>query len=195
MTRLSLCGFTALMLSACSMEAMSERVIPVDVRPEIEAQTNAFLAGETDFIFQAFPEDRDDPEFRMQIQRMVENVPHGEVIERNVVGVQGRTTQSYSETEGAIRTGTFNLAQEIEFEDGFLLIQTAHTLDENGQCCQLRAINASRHESSPMYASQQRRATMFKILGALTLLTTIGTALFLIIRVGGRKAREKQMGA
>lgn len=183
----------AFTLSACSMDAMSERLIPADVRPVIEDHTETLLRGETGFIMAAFPDERDNPAFREQIERMVSNIPDDPVLSRHIVGVQANTAQSYSETEGAIRTGTYNLAQEIEFEDGFLLIQTAHTLDEDGRCCILRAINAARHETSPVYADQTRRARLFTTLGVLMLITTLGAAVFLIIRVGGRKARETQM--
>lgn len=194
MLRLVILILSTLLLTACSMQAMSEKLIPADVRPVIEAQTDALLRGDTDFIFQAFPDERDNPAFREQITRMASNVPDGPVISKHIVGVQARTAQSYSETQGATRTGTYNLAQEVEFANGFLLIQTAHTLDDDGNCCLLRAINASRHDTSPMRADQRRRARLFKILGGLTLITTLGTIIFLIVRIGGRKAREKQMG-
>jgi hypothetical protein len=184
----------AALLSACSMEAMSEKRVPDDVRAEVNAQIDQLIAGETGFIFDAFPEERANPEFLAQITQMAANVPDGPELSRDVVGVIGSTEQAYSDTQGAIRRGTYNLAYELRFEDGYLLIQTAHTLSDDGDCCILRAINATRSDTSPMRADQVGRTRLFKILGLLFLISSLATLAVLIIRVGGRKAREKQMG-
>jgi len=176
------------------MQAMSEKRVPADVRAEVNAQIDQLVAGDTAFIFDAFPDDRDNPEFRAQIARMTANVPEGEELSRDVVGVIGSTEQAYSDTQGAVRRGTYNLAYELRFEDGYLLVQTAHTLTDDGECCALRAINATRSDASPMRDSQVRRARMFKFLGIFLIISTLATIVLLIIRVGGRKAREAQMG-
>lgn len=194
MTRLILFCFAALLLTACSVEAMSEKRVPPDVRAEANQQIDQLIAGNTDFIFEAFAEEADNPEFREQITRMAANVPEGSEIARHVVGVMGSTEQAYSDRQGAIRSGTYNLAYELEFEEGYLLVQTAHTLDETGNCCVLRAINAIRQDTSPLYASQQRRTRIFKFLGIFLVISTLATVIVLIIRIGGRKARKKQMG-
>ncbi len=194
MIRAFLLLLTAALLSACSMEAMSEKRVPDDVRAEVNAQIDQLIAGDTDFIFDAFPEERDNPEFREQIERMAANVPNGEEISRDVVGVIGSTEQTYSDTQGAVRRGTYNMAYELAFEDGYFLVQTAHTLTDDGDCCALRAINASRSDASPMREDQVRRARLFKFLALFLLITTLATAVILIIRLGGRKAREQQMG-
>ena len=154
----------------------------------------AAKTGETDFIYDAFPDDAVNPEFRDQITRMSANVPGGPELSRHVVGVMGATEQAYSDTQGAVRRGTYNLAHELAFEDGYLLVQTAHTLRDDGTCCQLRAINAIRSETSPMYEGQQRRARIFKFLAVFLVGSTLITAVGLIIRIGGRKARETQRG-
>lgn len=184
----------ATLLSACSMEAMSEKRVPTDVRAEVNAQIDQLIAGETDFIFAAFPDDRDNPELREQVARMSANVPEGAELSRDVVGVIGSTEQAYSDTQGAIRRGTYNLAYELKFEDGYLLVQTAHTLDDAGECCALRAINATRSDASPMRADQVGRAKLFKFLGIFFLISTLATVVVIVIRIGGKKAREKQMG-
>lgn len=194
MIRAFLLLLSAALLSACSMEAMSEKRVPDDVRAEVNAQIDRLIAGDTVFIFDAFPDERDNPEFREQIKRMAANVPDGDEISRDVVGVIGSTEQAYSDTQGAIRRGTYNLAYELAFEDGYLLVQTAHTLTDDGDCCALRAINASRSDTSPMRADQIRRARLFKFLALFLLITTLATAAILIIRLGGRKARQTQMG-
>jgi predicted RND superfamily exporter protein len=191
---LILSALAALTLTACSMEAMSEKRVPPDVRAAVNAQIDQLIAGETQFIFDAFPDDQDNPDFRAQIEKMSANVPNGEELSRDVVGVIGSTEQAYSDTQGAVRRGTYNLAYELKFEDGYLLVQTAHTLDDTGQCCALRAINATRSDASPMSADQVGRAKLFKFLGLFFLITSLATAAFLIIRVGGKKARDKQMG-
>lgn len=194
LSRIGFAFLAALLLTACSMQAMSERLIPDDVQAEIDAQTDALLRGDLDFIIRAFPEAQDSPEFREQMRRMSGNVPDGAAISRHVVGVQASTSHRYSEADGAIREGTFNQAQEIEFADGFLLVQTAHTLNPDGTCCVLRAINASRHETSPVRAGQIARARIMKALAFFVGLSTLATIVFLIIRIGGRKARAAQMG-
>lgn len=194
MIRASLLPFAALLLSACSMQAMAEKRVPDDVRAEVDSQIDRLVAGETQFIFDAFPDDADDPAFREQIARMAANVPDSPILSRNVVGVMGRTEQAYSDRQGAVRSGTYNLAHELAFENGYLLIQTAHTLNADGDCCVLRNINASRHDSSPLKTGQDRRARIFKFLAIFLLISTLITAVVLIIRIGGRKARESQMG-
>ena len=187
---------SALGLSGCSMEAMRDKLVPDDVVAEVDQQIDALLAGESGFILDAFPEERNNPEFTEQITRMVANVPDAAVTARDVVGVQARTEQAYSTTEGAVRTGTYNLAHEIAFDDGsFLLVQTAHTLDADGECCVLRAINATRASESPIKADRERQAGVMRIVGLLLLLSTLATIAFLIIRVGGRRARAAQMEA
>ncbi|MGB6230543.1 MAG: hypothetical protein WBF53_10500 [Litorimonas sp.] len=194
MTRALLLALAALLLSACSMQAMAEKRVPDDVRAEVNAQIDRLLVGDTRFIYEAFPDDADDPEFRAQIERMATNVPDGPELSRHVVGVIGTTEQAYSDTQGAVRRGTYNLAHEIAFEDGYLLIQTAHTLDEDGECCVLRAINETRSSTSPMYVDQVRRGHFYRFLGGFLLLSTLITAVVFVIRVGGRKARAAQMG-
>ena len=177
------------------MEAMADKLMPSDVRAEADAQVDRLLAGDTQFVLDAFPDERSNPEFTAQITKMVANVPDSPVLSRDIVGVQARTQQTYSATEGALRSGTYNLAQEIAFENGeYLLVQLAHTLDDDGECCVLRAINASRHTESPYLDGIRQRSLVMRIVGMLFLLSTLGTAVFLIIRVGGRKAREAQMG-
>ena len=191
MKRWLLCLSLAL-LSACPMQAMSEKLVPDDVRAEVAAQIDALVAGDVEFILEAFPEERSNPEFREQITRMAGNVPDADVLSRDVVGVQASTEQAYSTTEGAVRTGTYNLANELEFSDGrFLLVQTAHTLDDAGECCVLRAINASRHSESPVKSQLARQARVMKGVGLLLLLSTLATIAFLIIRIGGRAARAR----
>lgn len=194
MIRTALLALAALALTACSMQAMSEARVPADVRAEVNAQIDRLIAGETDFIIDAFPDDAVNPAFREQIARMVANVPEGLALSRRVVGVMGATEQAYSDTQGAVRSGTYNLAYELEFADGFLLVQTAHTLTEDGDCCLLRAINATRSDTSPLYADQKRRASIFKFLAVFIVVSTLATLIILIIRIGGRKARETQMG-
>ncbi|GHA95929.1 hypothetical protein GCM10009069_18490 [Algimonas arctica] len=194
MLRFILILIAALALSACSMEAMSEKRVPADVRAEVNAQIDQLIAGETQFIYDAFPDDRDNPELRAQVERMSANVPDGAELSRDVVGVIGSTEQAYSDTQGAIRRGTYNLAYELRFEDGYLLVQTAHTFDDAGKCCALRAINATRSEASPMRDDQVGRAKLFKFLGIFFLISSLATVVVLLIRIGGRKARKTQMG-
>jgi hypothetical protein len=183
-----------LWLSACSMQAMAEKRVPADVRAEVDAQIDRLIAKDVDFILAAFPEERNNPAFREQITRMVDNVPNGAVLRRDIVGVQGRTDQAYSDTQGAVRSGVYNLAHEIAFDgDAFLLVQTAHTFTDDGACCQLRAINASRHETSPYKAQLERQSRIMKFVALFTLISTLAVIVFLIIRVGGRKARAAQM--
>ena len=189
-----LCLLSALCLSACSMQAMSEKLLPDDVRAEIDAQTEALLRGDTDFMIEAFPEEQDNPAFREQIMRMANNVPDAAILSKHIVGVQAKTGQRYSETDGAVQEGVFNLGQEIAFDNGeFVLVQTAHSLDDRGQCCVLRAINASRHEDSPFHAGQVIRSRVLRGLGLFLILSTFATVVFLIVKVGGRKARDAQM--
>ena len=182
------------LLCACSMEAMSEKRVPDDVRAEVSAQIDRLIASDTGFIFDSFPEERDNPEFREQIARMIANVPDGDETARHVVGVIGSTEQAYSDAQGTVRRGTYNLAYELVFEDDYLLVQTAHTLTDDGDCCVLRAINASRSDTSLMREDQVRRARLFKFLTLFLLISSVVTALVLIIRIGKRKARETQMG-
>jgi hypothetical protein len=194
MLRSSLICVFAAFLSACSMEAMSEKRVPPDVRAEVNAQIDQLVAGETQFIFDAFPDDQANPDFRAQVAQMVTNVPDGPALSRDVVGVIGSTEQAYSDTQGAVRRGTYNLAYELAFEDGYLLVQTAHTLKADGECCVLRAINATRSDSSPMHEDQANRARLFKFLAIFFLISTLATIVIIVIRIGGKKAREKQMG-
>lgn len=194
MIRALLLTLAALTLSACSMEAMSEKRVPPDVRDEVNAQIDQLITGETQFIFDAFPEDRDNPELRAQVAQMTENVPDGPELSRDVVGVIGSTEQAYSDRKGAIRRGTYNMAYELAFEDGYLLVQTAHTIKEDGECCALRSINATRSDASPMRDDQVGRARLFKFLGIFFLISTLATIAVVVIRIGGKKAREKQMG-
>ena len=195
MRRLLVSCLSALAVSACSMEAMEDKLIPDDVSAEVDAQIDRLVAGETGFIFDAFPDDATSPDFRAQIERMVGNVPDAEEVSRDVVGLQAATEQAYTVEGGAVRSGTYNMAHELAFDDGtYLLVQTAHTMTDAGECCALRAINASRHDTSPVKAQRARQAAVMKIVALLLLLTTLATAAFLIIRVGGRKARAAQMG-
>lgn len=194
MIRVLTLALAAFVLPACSMEAMSGKRVPPDVRAEVNAQIDQLIAGETGFIYDAFPDDRDNPELRAQVTRMSANIPDGPELSRDVVGVIGSTEQAYSDTQGAIRRGTYNMAYELAFEDGYLLVQTASTLDEDGECCVLRAINATRSEASPMREDQVRRAKLFKFLGIFFLISTLATVVVIVIRVGGKKARDKQMG-
>ncbi len=181
------------------MQAMAEKRAPDDVRAYVDAQIDRLVAGDTQFILDAFPDDAANPELLAQIDRMRANIPEGEEVSRDIVGVMGSTEQAYSDSQGAVRRGTYNLAHELAFEGadgeaGFLLVQTATTLDEAGRCCILRSINATRADASPMLRAQRRRGRAFRIIVVLLLITSLASATFLTIRVGGKKAREAQMG-
>lgn len=176
------------------MQAMAEKRVPEDVRQHVDAQIDQLIAGETGFILDAFPDDADNPELLTQIERMERNVPDGNELSRDIVGVMGSTEQAYNDTQGAVRRGTYNLAHELKFEDGYLLVQTATTLNADGKCCVLRSINATRFDVSPMRDGQVSRARLFRILALLLVISSFATLVFLIIRIGGRKARESQMG-
>ncbi|WP_298916760.1 hypothetical protein [uncultured Algimonas sp.] len=190
----ALLPIAALFLSACSMEAVSEKRVPADVRADVNAKIDRLVAGDTQFILDAFPDDSGNPDLAAQIEQMRTNVPDAPELSRHVVGVMGSTQQAYSDTQGSVRTGTYNLAHELEFEDGYLLVQTATTLDADGTCCVLRAINATRFAASPQYEDQQRRGRLFRWLALFLVVSTLATLVALVIRIGGRKARATRMG-
>ncbi|MEM7727850.1 MAG: hypothetical protein AAF311_01095 [Pseudomonadota bacterium] len=194
MLRPLLLPLAALLLSACSVQAMAERRVPEDVRAHADEQIDRLVAGDLQFVRDAFPDDADNPDLLAQIERMRSNVPDGAEASRDIVGVMGTTEQAYDDGRGAVRRGTYNLAHELAFESGgtpsgYLLVQTAYTLDADGACCVLRSINATRSGASPMREGQVSRARLFRIMALLLLVTSLATAAFLLIRVGGRKAR------
>ena len=186
----------ALLLPACTMQAQYDKRVPADVQAAIDAQIDQLVAGDSAAIIEAFAEDAADPAFREQIGRMIANVPEAAETSRDVVGVQARTEQAYSVTDGAVRSGVYNSAHELSFANGkFLLVQLAYTLDERGKCCTLRGINAVLSEDSPVRAQQVRQGRIMRVVAVLLVVSTLITLVVFLIRVGGRKARAAQMGA
>ena len=176
--------FCAILLAACSMEGMAEKMVPEDVRADHAAHIDAFLAGDDSRMRNAFKNDLDitSEEITAHMAAMIASVPTGQEIRRDYVGVNSVT--SISTSEGKMRD--INLISEVQTEGGFMLVTSQYGLNTQGECCRLMNIVVESHETSPIRAGLEAVMKIAKWVG-LGVLLLMGLLIAFLIRRSRRR--------
>jgi len=177
---------SALILSACSIQGMVEKTVPENVLADHAAHIDKLLERDTTLIAKAFELDLEDPETQELIAEVLANVPKGDEIRRDYVGMNNST--SFSAGEGKSRQ--INLVSEIQTQSGFMTVTSDYSLDEKGECCRLTNIHVQSYETSPVRETLETFKKVAKIIGIIFLI-----AIFAIILIIVRVMRKKKAKA
>jgi hypothetical protein len=178
--------FCAILLAACSMEGMAEKMVPEDVRADHAAHIDALLAGDDSRIRSAFKDDLDfeSDAIMKQMESITAAVPEGKELRRDYVGVNSNASIS---TESG-RSRDIDLISEVQTEAGFMLVTSKYGLDATDTCCRLMNINVESFDASPIRAGLETAMRVAKWVGLGVLLSIILLVTFLIRR--SRKRRQ-----
>jgi hypothetical protein len=178
--------FCAILLAACSMEGMAEKMVPEDVRADHAAHIDALLAGDDSRIRSAFKDDLDfeSDAIMKQMESITAAVPEGKELRRDYVGVNSNASIS---TESG-RSRDIDLISEVQTEAGFMLVTSKYGLDATDTCCRLMNINVESFDTSPIRAGLETAMRVAKWVGLGVLLSIILLVTFLIRR--SRKRRR-----
>ncbi len=179
--------FTALMLAACSMENMANKMVPDDIRANTATHIDALAARDMSLVREAFNIAEDNVDAQKQIEILLSKIPEGTELQRDIVSVNTKSSVNYSGSDGKQKSKTISLGYEVKMTEGFMLVTTRYGLDEQGECCMLMNIHVEDYETSPVLAGLQMMAKVMKIAGAIILFGLLALTAFLL-----RRRRQKQ---
>ncbi len=173
-------------VAACSMQKLTEKILPEPVRSNAADVVDAALQKDASFFADMKSKDMDDKEFAEIVDNMLGFVSEGAETRRDIVSASSQSNTSMG--KGTNRA--YNLTYEIQTEGGF----TAIVLDyvqtpQQGECCELIDINVTMSDTSPYRVMLESMAKIFKIIGLAVLL-----AIFLIVFFLVRHLRKKKSG-
>ncbi|MEP3889367.1 MAG: hypothetical protein ABJN69_02800 [Hellea sp.] len=169
---------TAILLSACDMNGMAEKMVPAHILEKNDAVIENVLAANADY-FTEF----DASEIEKAKVYFEENISKGKMLRKDFVGVNTQTSISSGQ-----KSKNIDLTVEVQTEDGFTLISTNYTLDNAGECCTLRNVTSAKHETSPVRAALETTMKVLKAMGLIFLIGLIGLIVFLVRRSKRKKA-------
>lgn len=171
--------FTTLILSACSMNGMAEKMVPAHILKKNDAVIENVLSANADY-FTEF----DASEIEKAKVYFEENTSKGKMLRKDFVGVNTQTSISSGQ-----KSKNIDLTVEVQTQDGFTLISTQYALDEGGECCALRNVTSAKHETSPVRAGLETTMKVLKAVGLIFLIGLIGLIVFLVRRSKRKKAQ------
>lgn len=170
----------AVFLTACNMDKMAAKMVPEHILEKNEAVVDNVLAGNVDYFTEFGDADKDKAKAFFD-----ENTSKGKVLRRDFVGIN--TSTSINVGEG--KSKDIALDVEVQTEDGFTLISTKYSLDEDGDCCALTNVNAQKFDSSPIRQGLETTMKVLKAVGIILLIGIIGLIVFLVRRRKRKKAQ------
>ena len=176
----------AILLSACSIQGMVEKTVPENVRTDHTAHIDSLLARDSARIVEVFNLDIADETIQMKIEEILGQVPEGQEIRRDYVGMN--SSSSISTSEG--KTRDIEIVTEIQTQDGFMTVTGQYALDAKRECCALSNLVVKKFDESPMRKTWETAAKVGKIIG-LFFLTLIALTVFLILRSNKKRARRR----
>jgi len=177
---------TAILLSACSIQGLVEKTVPANVLEDHAAHIDKLLERDTARMVAAFDLDLEDTETQDKLEMILENVPTGDEIRRDYVGLN--TSSSLSTSEGKSRN--INLVSEVQTQTGFMTVTSDYTLDAQGECCIITNIYVQPFETSPMRETIETAKKVSKIIGIFFFITVL-LILFLVIYLIRKKKKAR----
>ena len=178
--------WSAIFLSACSIEGMVEKAVPENVRADHTSHIDDLLVKDTARIIDIFGLDMTDETVQKSLEDMLGQVPEGQEIRRDYVGMN--SSSSLSTGEGKSRN--IELVTEVQTQAGFMTVTSQYTLNDAGQCCALKNMVVKKYDQSPMRKTWETAAKIGKVFGIL-LLISLALILFFVIRASRKRARKK----
>lgn len=169
----------ALILSACSINGMAEKMVPAHILEKNDAVIENVLAANADYFTEFEPS-----EIAKAKAYFEENTSKGKMLRKDFVGVNTQTSISSGK-----KSKTIELDVEVQTQDGFTLISTKYALNSAGECCALRNVTAAKHETSPVRAALEMTMKVMKAIGLIVLIGLIGLIVFLVRRSKRKKAQ------
>ena len=172
--------FTALILSACSINDMAEKMVPEHILEKNDAVIENVLSANADYFAEFKASEIEKAKVYFE-----ENTSKGKMLRKDFVGVNTQTSISSGE-----KSKNIDLTVEVQTQDGFTLISTKYTLDSSGECCTLRNVTTAKHETSPVRAGLETTMKILKAVGLIFLIGLIGLIVFLVRRSKRKKAQS-----
>ncbi len=174
-------------LAACSMQKLTEKILPEPVRSNAADVVDAVLQKDASFFADMKNKDMDDKEFAEIVDNMLSFVSEGAEIRRDIVSASSQSNTNIG--KGTNRA--YNLTYEIQTEGGFtaIVLDYVQTPQQN-ECCELIDINVTMSETSPYRVMLESMVKIFKIIGLTVLLGTC-LIVFFLVRHLRRKKRLK----
>lgn len=182
----------ALLLTACSIQDMAEKIIPEDVRTDANLQIDAISNNDLSLLVESLGINIENEAIEKQLDGVRSQIIDGPEIRRDIVGAHAKTHFSASMAEGKQSETTYNVTYEIEKEKGFMAITTHYTLKENGECCRLYHVNVQKFDSSPYRLGFAALKKAVFIAGGILLFILFGLIVFFVRRTR-RKKRPTQV--
>jgi len=166
----------ALILSACSMQEMVEKAVPENVRANHTAHIDEILSKNKTKMVEALNLDLENVNVQERLTDIFENIPSGEEIRRDYVGME--SSSGFGENSAT----TIKLTTEIQTEDGFLTVTGLYKSAHGEPCCTLIDMNAWASDSSPARKTWKLMGKIGRVFGISILGLISGLIGYLILR-------------
>lgn len=131
-----------LLLSACSMEEISEKIIPEDVRERLDLITEAVTDRDHDTLIVLSVVQMSDEDLYSKLDQIFGYLPDGPVMSRQLAGFQAATFNFGGENANTVYSASY----QFEFTDGWALVQIQ--LSSSGDTFSLVGLHVNRLEES-----------------------------------------------
>lgn len=179
---------SAVILTACSMEKLANKILPEPVKSHATQAVEAVLSKDAAFFKSMQGEKMSDEDFEKAVEGMFAAVSDGAEIRRDIVSAS-------SEVNASLGNGTnkaYSLIYEIQTDDGFTAISLDYVqAPKMSECCRLNNINVVKSDTSPYRQMLETMAKIMKIAG-LVLLLGLGLLIFFLVRWSRRKKSRLQ---
>ena len=176
-----------LMLTACSMNEMADKIWPETVKTQSLAAVDAVINNQPQYFsdIKDFVPDMEQADFNAAVKSALDMRSKGKEISRNVVGANANISTSTS--DGTSKT--YEAIYEVKTEEGYILISLRYTLDpETQNCCRLDYLNVQASETSPHYENFVSMMKIMKVAIPIVFLIIFSLIGFFIWR--GRKKKS-----
>ena len=180
--------WSAILLSACSIEGMVEKAVPENIRADHASHIDSLLAKDSARIIDVFSLDVADETVQKSLEDMLGQVPEGQEIRRDYVGMN--SSSSISSSEGKSRN--IELVTEVQTQAGFMTVTSQYALNDAGQCCALKNMVVKKYDQSPMRKTWETAGKIGKIFGIVVLLSL---ALVIFLAIKANRKRDPQRGS
>lgn len=183
--KLLLCGLV--LLSACSIEGVADKIWPDAVKMESVRVVDAVMASDADYFAALKSPGQTEEDFAALLQTMFDNRSEGAELERHVIGAKANTSMGTD-------TGTqkrYEAVYEVKTEQGFTQVSMVFVPNpETKTCCDLTFVNSAEVDIS-MHETFKTMSLWAKYIG-------LGLLLILVVVIGiivSCRRKKKAAGA
>ena len=176
---------SVLVLSACSMQGLAEKILPANIQADATRMVDAVLQKDVS-AFVSMQNEMSDEDFAAALNNMFSYISEGAEIRRDIVGANSNVSASLGERTSR----SYNVIYEIQTEQGFTAISLDYVQTaEQEECCVLQFVNVQNSKTSPYRIPLAKAAKIAKFVGIFVLLAIVLLVIFLVRRSRRRRAR------